>query len=245
MSQLPQRRKTSEEIARLRESLAVSDIPHPPAPVLEPAPPVAAHAPTPLPPQHEPPHPVVLHDAHVNHTEEVPEDTEAPPTVIGGERWVHSLKKSEQGPIIVPVHPQEESPTGRWVHSLRKSEQGPVVVPVIEPADCTSKIPTSRHSEREMLEMKRRGLMSVRPPVPYLLSITAHPVILMFGYLLALAGGVGGILVALFIFLRKRRSMHHAGFMVAIAGLVLVFGSLYFRELQELWYEWFPEYLPK
>src|ERR1035437_8549695 len=114
MSQLPQRRKTSEEIARLRESLAVSDIPHPPAPVLEPPPPVAAHAPTPLPPQHEQPHPVVLHDAHVNHPEEVPDDTEAPPTVIGGERWVHSLKKSEQGANIVPVHPQQEYHTGGW-----------------------------------------------------------------------------------------------------------------------------------
>jgi hypothetical protein len=97
MSQLPQHRKTSEEIARLRESLGVPEVPAA-------APPVSA-PPPPLPPSHPVHHapeltpltgadfstPSVLQDAKVNHV--VKPDT-APPLVLGQERRVHSLKKS-------------------------------------------------------------------------------------------------------------------------------------------------------
>jgi hypothetical protein len=141
----------------------------------------------------------------------------------------------------VATHDQEPSPTGRWVHSLRKSEQGPVIIPRIQPSGDSSKLPTSRHSEKELMEIKRRELANTRPPVPYLRSITAHPFLLTLGYVFALAGGAGGILVALFILFRKRRSVHHAGFMAAIAALVLIFGTLQFQSLLELWKQWFPE----
>jgi len=243
MSLLPQRRKTSEEIAQLRDSLGIPDIPVPPFSVEHAVPrPIAAPAevaPAPL------PQTVVLHDATANHGVDVPVAPEPGPLLLDTGRRIHTLKKSEMEPIHMPARKLETPPARRWVYSLKRSEQGPVSVPVIGHSDAPSKIPRSRHSDGELLEMKRRGLMSVRPPVPYLRSITAHPVILIFGYLLSLAGGVGGLLIALFIALRKRRSVHHAGFMAAIAGLVFVFGSLHFQELIELWLKWFPEHTPK
>ena len=258
MSQLPQRRKTSEEIAHLRESLGIPEVPVSPLPQapavgVPPAQaiaPVATTMPVMAPMAFSAPIvPGELLDAKVVRVgpdvtpDETSEAMEATP-VLGGERWVHSLKKSEQGAIPMHTHPQEYSPTGRWVHSLKKSEQGPVVVPVIKPSDGDSKIPVARHSDQELMEMKRRSLMNTHPPVPYLRSITAHPALLGLGYLLALAGGVGGMLVALFIVFRKRRSLHHAGFMTAIATLVLIFSAVQFPALIELWINWFPRYSP-
>lgn len=243
MSLLPQHRKTSEEIAQLRDSWGVSDVPVPPFPVQQ-----ASAQPTVVAKEEAPaqgPHPVVLRETVVNHIPNVTTDAEPDLIVLGTDHRVHSLKKSELEPIQMPARLYETPPARRWVYSLKRSEQGPVALPVIAPYNGSSKIPRSRHSDRELMEMKRRGLLSVRPPVPYLRSITAHPLILVLGYFLSMAGGVGGLLVALFIALHKRRSVHHAGFMAAIAGLVFVFGSLHFRELIELWLKWFPEHSTK
>lgn len=85
----------------------------------------------------------------------------------------------------------------------------------------------------------------VPPAVAQLQAITAHPVVLALGYLLVIGGAIGfmavedyaaikpevyalsgslaGLLVALFIALRKARSRHHAGFISMIALVVLVF----------------------
>jgi len=70
--------------------------------------------------------------------------------------------------------------------------------------------------------------MQVRPPVEQIKSLAAHPAIVILGYLLAFAGGVGGLVVAAYLFLKKPRSHHHAAFIAIIAVLVLVFGTLYF-----------------
>jgi len=48
------------------------------------------------------------------------------------------------------------------------------------------------------------------------------------GYLRAFGFSAGALLIALFISLRYPRSRHHAGFIAVIAGLVLVFDLLYY-----------------
>ena len=70
--------------------------------------------------------------------------------------------------------------------------------------------------------------MGVRPPVQQIAAQAAHPMLVGSGYLLALCGGAGGLLVAGWLFARKPRSRHHAALMTIIAVLVLAFGILYF-----------------
>lgn len=82
--------------------------------------------------------------------------------------------------------------------------------------------------------MRRQEAMQILKPgapppgVLQLKQITAHPVLLTLGYVLALAGGIGGLLVAAYIAAKKPRSRHHAGFMTAIAVLVLVYAALHY-----------------
>jgi uncharacterized membrane protein YozB (DUF420 family) len=80
--------------------------------------------------------------------------------------------------------------------------------------------------------MRRQEAMRVMSPevplaVSHLQKITANGLLLTLGYVLAFTGGVGGIVVAAYIAIKKPRSRHHAGFIAMIAVLVLVFGALY------------------
>jgi len=178
---LPQRKKTAEELAKLRESLGIPDA----------VPPAAAPRWSPDPPPAQP-GPAAAEPAG---GAEPPPDEPKP---------VRSLRKSEQHPLPARRPP----PTAG--------------VPAGE-----AKLPTRRRSDRELNELRRHAAMETRPPIAHLQSITAHPVLLGIGYLLALAGGVGGLLVAAFIFRKKPRSTHHAGFIAVIALFVIVFGALY------------------
>ncbi len=192
MSSLPQKRKSAEEIARLREEIGL--------------PPGTVETPTPeerVPPQVEP---------------------EASPRPRREARQVRSLRRSERQP---PQEPHVSS-TESWASSL----------------------PAQRRSENELERIRQREAIQalaadVPPAVAQLQTITANPVILAMGYLLvvggaigfisaesyaqikpemyAIAGSLGGLLVALFIALRKVRSRHHAGFIAMIALVVLVF----------------------
>lgn len=114
------------------------------------------------------------------------------------------------------------------VRSLRKSERLPAPEKRPAPADGEAKLPTRRRTDRELNELRRRAAMQTRPPIAHLQSITAHPLLLGLGYVLALAGGVGGLLIAAYIFRKKPRSTHHAGFMVTLAVFAIVSGVLYF-----------------
>jgi len=57
---------------------------------------------------------------------------------------------------------------------------------------------------------------------------TAGGLLLGVGYLLCVGGGVGGLLVALWIAVRRPRSRHHAALMVIIVVLVVVAGIYYY-----------------
>ena len=192
MNPLPKKKKSAEEIARLREDMGL--------------PPMAAPEPEPAP------------------LKEASKKSAAPPPPLPPARPVRSLRRSERQPPPLPRSESKES----WASSL----------------------PSQRRSEDELEQIRRREAMQslvteVPPAVAQLQAITAHPVILVIGYLLVLGGGIGfvvaedystvkpeayalvgclsGLLIALFLSLRKPRSRHHAGFIAMIALVVLVF----------------------
>ena len=134
------------------------------------------------------------------------------------------------------------------VRSLRKSEQGPIAPVAPPPAD--SKLPVHRHSEKEIHEIRRQEMLSAQNVAGHLKSLTAHSVLIVPGYLFALAAAVGihfydfqkenaagcvlgALLVAAIIFFKKPLSVHHAAFITVAALFVVVFGVLhYFPQLR-------------
>lgn len=196
MSPLPQKKKSAEEIAKLREDMGL-----PPGTV---------------------------------ETAPEPEASPEPTTEI-----------------IAEAEPPRSRQEPKPVRSLRRSERQPLAEPHISSTESwASSLPAQRRSENELEKIRQREAMQALASdapnaVAQLQSITAHPVILAFGYLLviggaigfiavedyaqikpevyALTGSIGGLLVALFIALKKVRSRHHAGFIAMIALVVLVF----------------------
>lgn len=160
---------------------------------------------------------------------------------------VHSLKRSERTPVLaveadVPepaiIHEAREP---KQVRSLRKSEQVPLS-PVHLPAP-DSTLPTHRHSEEEIQRIRLQE--SLAAPVSHLLDRRAHPVLVIPGYLFAIAAAVGyhfydlqiavtaacvgvALLFAAFIYLKKPLSLHHAAFIAVMSLFVIVFGALYY-----------------
>ncbi len=259
MSLLPQRKKSAEEIAKLRESLGIPGLsPEEEMPVenLTPAP---ASLPSAVIPEKisEPPATSTLAPIPL------PDAQEPKP--------VRSLKRSERIPILplddhelsphpaVPAavkipasSPLPVAPGLRPVRSLRKSEQAPLPAQRPEPAPDSS-LPIHRHSDHELNDIRRREALAalaqeVRPPV-----LSAHFSVIIAGYLSVVSAGVffhfydlakhllpvtaSGVVVSLlcaaFIFFKKPLSRHHAAFISVAALFVIVFGTLhYFPQLQ-------------
>ena len=270
MSLLPQRKKTPEEIAKLRESLG---IPASAADGENSAPPANSTA------SPSPPEPLAKTDkgrveplqltthaeaqAHTPEPQPASETQDAPPVHIDpappelqGHRYVHSLKRSERAVIPDPPPPSESEPSPstrprgpKPIRSLKRSEREPLpdrsgsslrVQPI------SSALPAHRHSEEELQEIRRQAALEVKPPLPYLQSLTAPLWLVAPGYLLPLTGGIlsliaplvfvaflfqpayalsgggFGVLAGTFIF-TKVRSRHHGGFILALSILVLVF----------------------
>lgn len=229
MSLLPQRKKSPEEIARLRESFGVpsdadsQEIPAPPA-----AETLVSH----------------IHQADIVH-----ESEPAALAPMPGPKVPHSLKRSERPPAPpAKSEPPPAAPTTRLepkpVRSLKKSEQAPVT-PRRE-TDERGKIPYRRHSDEELQEIRRRealATLNTAPPDPKLFP--AHPVIIAPGYLLAAAGAAcfvfddyplaataacaaAALLHAAAIVLKRPLSRHHAAFISILALFVIVFGALHY-----------------
>jgi len=204
MSPLPQRKKTAEEIAKLRESLGIPDA-APPPPGMQAATPAAAPQPPEL----------------------VPAREDTPSSAALG-----TPAPVVPEPIPEPL-PEPTAPPGdeevRIVRSLRKSERLPLprkTIPVVR-TSAESIIPTGRRSESELNELRRQQAFEATSPVVQLQAITAGPFLIGIGYFLALAGGVGGLAVAAYLWRKKPRSVHHAGFIATIAFFVIFFGALY------------------
>ncbi len=272
MSLLPQQKKSADEIAKLRESFGM--VGPPPAtgelpveiPVM-----TAASAPAPVvtaPEILESPVPVKLADLSVA-APAAPLPVEETPPV----RQVRSLRRSERFPVL-PVeesgppqqHHHPHAPEGpaiqipaslpaphsqKAVRSLRKSEQIPLA-PVHPPAP-DSKLPIHRHSDKELNEIRRHDALAAINPAAQPPSLTAHPVLIVPGYLFAIAGAVCfhfydlerqelritvacaaiALLIAGFILFKKPLSRHHAAFIGVITLFVIIFGALhYFPQLR-------------
>lgn len=301
---LPQRKKSAEEIAKLRESLGI--IGPPPVeeklPMEEPSVEVESSANEDPPAEDEPPvdrqsseekespaempSPALEAEGAPAVTEPVSAISEPLPEAVPAEeippapplsslpvaeahepKVVRSLKRSERipvlpvevsGPLPAADHLPEPRPTipatsplpvphgSKVVRSLRKSEQGPLP-PVHEPRP-DSKLPIHRHSDDELNRIRRQDVIAQTAAPLHPLALTAHLVIIIPGYLAALAGGAcfyfydiekhlmsltaGCVVVALaiaaFIFYKKPLSRHHAAFIAVLSLLVIVFGALYY-----------------
>jgi hypothetical protein len=249
MSLLPQRKKSPEEIANLRESLGIPAF----LPGEEPAPPPDAAA----------------------------QDMEDRPNVAA------ATDENAPVPVQLPNHSEQAHPddvaqsngepavhvlTLKPVRSLRKSEQipGPVVRLTLPPAD--SSLPSYRHSDAQLNEIRRRDALAMLTPAVHPKLVAAHPFMISLGYVAALAGAVAAaldpptasltdlsiirlfghsfafdprpliipvscvaaaLLVAAVITARRPFSRPHAAFISVISLFVLVFGALhYFPQLR-------------
>lgn len=246
---IPKKKKTAEEIAALRDQLGIPEE-APPPPNLAPLPPMAAQPaaraekpvapePTPLPrpapikstPPEPAPTPAVEPDLPV----ESPRDPELLEPVV-------HLKIP---PAPVETSDREAPPA----HSLRKHELPLAPAP---PVTHKTTLPGSRRDSHGLAEVRKREALTQlsQPgvnPADHLRKLTAHPVLLVPAYLLAL--GAAAVIFrnvhyftplallalagcfALFIFLKKPRSRHHAGFIFIIIFLTLVFGGIHYAPL--------------
>lgn len=248
MSLLPERKKSAEEIARLREHLGIppgsagdggASHPQPPTDTLVPH----------------------VHQADLVHPAPAASLSPMPAAAAAGPKPVHSLKRSERESVTGERPSPPATPTAtvsapppdpKPVRSLRKSEQTPPLKPLVRDDSAgDGRIPFRRHSDEELSEIRRREALAVLnapPPNPRLFA--AHPAFIAPGYVFAVAGAscflfedfpmaatagcaAAALLIALAILLRRPISRHHSAFIFIIALFVIVFGALhYFPQLR-------------
>jgi hypothetical protein len=203
---LPERRKSAEEIAKLRESLGI----HGGAPEdLEPAsPPPASFAP--------PSSPATKIAATPTAAVVEPGTPEVPSAVAGAAGAVPVAGDRAKGPAPVPTPesptisgipgsgevPEVLSPASpKVVRSLRKSEQAPLAPKVTDPAAKVARVdvaplPQHRHSDRELMEMRR---VQAAPPdlaISHIRHLAVPWPLIALGYLLPLTGALFAWLAA-------------------------------------------------
>jgi len=210
MSLLPQRKKSAEEIAKLRETFGVpgqspaEEVP----PAAEPASAVVSRAPVEIPkaepagkapaPKPSPPLPDAPGPQPDNPSLPPVTDLEPPPVLTShGPRPVRSLKRSERVPVLpvdeaepVKITPATAAPgpnARKVVHSLRKSELVPITPADIHTPPADSKLPVHRHSDRELNDLRRMAAIAQQGAAVPFASMTAHLALLIPGYLLTIA----------------------------------------------------------
>lgn len=222
---IPERKKTPEEIAALREGLGIPD--KPPAP----------------PEQKTPRHPAPE-----------PEATPVPrrPPVHLEPDITNTAPESATQPVHLNVPPAPTSPPEVSTinsHSLRKHELPLAPAPAV--TQKTS-IPTHRHDPRDIAEIRKREALAKlnQPevdPALHLRKQTAHPLLYIPGYLLSVVAAItiykhfhhftplalllASLLLVIFIALKKPRSRHHAALIFIVIFLTAVFGGLHYAPL--------------
>ena len=191
MSLLPQRKKSPEEIAKLREDLGIRAA-HPEEDLSPPSAPPAA------------PHAVQVIDPPPLHADAPPADTQLTTPAHRPPKPIHSLRRPEREtasahddflPIRddpAPAEHTSDAPvvlTLKPVRSLKKSEQVPLPVPHAPPSPDTN-LPFHRHSDQELQEIRRRAALTLLTPVANPKLVVAHTSLLIFGYFTALAGAL-------------------------------------------------------
>ncbi|MEO7098855.1 MAG: hypothetical protein ABI162_05805 [Luteolibacter sp.] len=220
MSLLPQRKKSAEEIAKLRETFGIPGqnpvAEDASAPVSIPAPaPVAIPAPEPV---VETPVAEVIpvtDTIPVVHLDLEPVETLGGPAVhldllpvvaapqVHAPRPVRSLKRSERIPMLSADESEptethvEPAPVSanhsllpKPVRSLRKSEQVPITPVEIHTPPADSSLPVHRHSDEELNEIRRQAALGPQSQALHPALTTAHLAVVIPGYLFALGGAV-------------------------------------------------------
>ncbi len=243
MSLLPQQRKSSEEIEKLRETLGIV------APPTDAA--VEATLAVAEPAVRSTPVPEIFAPAPV------PREEISPPRQPRAEQRVPVLPVEENGPPpqhsnlpepldLAPATFLQPTPGQKGVRSLRKSEQGPL--PPVSAVAPDSKLPVHRHNDQELNDLRRHAALATLAPWTHPQSLTANLALVIPGYLFAIGAAawfyygdierqemrisagcvIVALLVAAFIFFRKPLSRHHAAFIGVIALFDIIFGALYY-----------------
>lgn len=106
-------------------------------------------------------------------------------------------------------------------------------------------LPQRKHDDRELQELRHRGLMQTRPPVKRIMAMELHPFLSSLLYLIALimiiltvrfwsyegieryytpGAGCGSLLlISLFLYFKKPRARHHAAILSGLCLVVLGF----------------------
>lgn len=222
---IPQKKKTLEEMAALREGLGILP---------------AATAPAPLPPS-----PAPIPEAFAKREEAQPEAQPEPVATaadLNGEPVIHL----EPPPVPSRRRQMEIKPS----HSLRKHELP--LAPATASRNRTE-LPTRRHDARDVAQIqKREALAAIQlkqgaDPAAHLRKQTASPFLYAPGYLLAFAAAVTayqgakyitpaalmGLATVIMVFIawQKPRSRHHAALLFIVIFLTLVFGALHYAPL--------------
>jgi len=235
---LPDKKKTPEEIAALRGQLGIPETPS------QPSPPEQTRAnPPAIRPPYSPP-------AQVTPPVPSPEPS-TPPPVLDPDHPDQSPEIIRQEPVMHLDPPSAPAPEKRpeavKSHSLRKHE-----LPLAPAPTVTQKtaLPSHRHDPRDINEIRRREALAQlaqndrQDPAAHLRKITAHPILLIPTYLLALAAALAAwqrafyltplillviaSLLTVYIFFTKKRSRHHAAILIIIIVMTLAFGGLYY-----------------
>ncbi|MFD2257952.1 hypothetical protein ACFSSA_14820 [Luteolibacter algae] len=161
---------------------------------------------------------------------------------LGEEEIVH-LDLPSDSPT--PVAKIESQP----IHSLRKNELPLAPAPAVTQKTA---LPAQRHAQRDIEEIRRREALghlsaNAQDPAMHLRSITAHPLLLSVSYGVAIGAAAAAsrtahpitplalivlsITLAGYIFIKKKRSRHHAAFLAIIIIMTLVFGGLHYAPL--------------
>ena len=205
MSLLPQRKKSAEEIAKLRESLGI--------PGASPEEEAAAEIETTVPAEEAIPQIETVVTPANKIPSPAPTAPLAPIPVADAHepKPVRSLKRSERFPVLpvddkelldyvmkqavapeIPATPPLPVAHGpKQVRSLRKSEQVPLPADHRPEPPPDSKLPFQRHSNREISEIRRQEAIAMQSPAVHPLSLAAHPALVVPGYLAALVGAAG------------------------------------------------------
>ena len=206
MSSLPQRKKSAEEIAQLRESLGVSQHPataHPSSVI-----PTTASAPRPslVPPRSRP---------------EAEDDV--PSTALRTPKPVRSLRKSEQAPVEVqPPAANASTSLPARRHSRQQLEE-------------LRRREALAHLDSPPPNPKLMPAHPAWITPGYILGLAGGSCFVFdeFPWAATFACAACALAIALSLYLKRPLSKHHAAFIAVICLLVIVFGSLHhFPQLQ-------------
>ncbi|MEM1084167.1 MAG: hypothetical protein AAGI48_08585 [Verrucomicrobiota bacterium] len=202
MSPLPNRKKTPEELAALRESLGISpEGPPPGAPGTAAAP---SKPETPTPAQPTPP----AESEGKREAAELPAKKQLEPPAKRESKEPEAEPELESEPSaemkaaaeevaeepVVLGKPKKKTPEARPVRSLRKSERLPVDQPKRAVARNSGELPTRRHTDQELARLRHQPANFSGPP-PSALTVAWPMLVVIYGFgssliVLAVAGAI-------------------------------------------------------